>query len=310
MRKLPPLNAVRAFEAAARHISFTKAASELYVTHGAVSKQVSILETWLGAPLFSRTQSQLSLTEVGRNFLAEVTPALDRIAAASMLLRDDGISTALRISAPPTFTMRWLIPRLSGFQRREAEAEIKLTASIAPVNFQDRLYDLAIRGAHEPTLGVNSVPFMTEIIVPVCHVDLLENGRLQSPSDLGNHTLITYSTELVAWTDWLAGLGLTDLRVAGELQFEQMFFALQAALEGLGVVLVPLFLVADEIIAGRLCAPFGLVGASTRHYYANWPLGVTNNPILEGFCEWLIQEGRDTEESIHALSEAIGWSTD
>jgi len=118
MRKLPPLNAVRAFEAAARHISFTKAAKELFVTHGAVSKQVASLETWLGTALFNRAQSQLSLTEAGKTFLAAVTPALDRIAITSMQLLEHTEPTALRISAPPTFTMRWLIPRISAFQKK------------------------------------------------------------------------------------------------------------------------------------------------------------------------------------------------
>lgn len=305
MRKLPPLNAVRAFEAAARHVSFTKAAAELCVTHGAVSKQVAMLEAWLSTPLFSRSQSKLTLTDAGRSYLAAVTPALDRIAVTSMQLLAQAAPTALRISAPPTFTMRWLIPRISAFQRRHADVEIKLTTSIAPVNFQEHGYDIAIRGADQALAGVHSVPFMTEVIIPICHPDLLEHGRLQSPADLVGHTLISYGTEPVTWAEWLPAAGVPKLRAQNMLQFEQMYFALQAAAEGLGVVLVPLFLVADDIIAGRLSAPFGTQAARQRNYYANSPLAVTNNPVIVSFCEWLKKEGLETERSINILAETM-----
>lgn len=307
MRKLPPLNAVRAFEAAARHVSFTRAASELCVTHGAVSKQVATLEAWLSTPLFMRSQSQLTLTDAGRVFLAAVTPALDRIAVTSMQLLEQASPTALRISAPPTFTMRWLIPRISAFQRKRPDVEVKFTTSIAPVNFQERGYDIAIRGADQALAGVRSVPFMTETIVPICHPDLLERGRLQSPDDLARFTLIGYDTEPLTWADWLPVAGVTGLRPENMLQFEQMYFALQAAAEGLGVVLVPLFLVADDIIAGRLCAPFGMLAARQRRYYANSPLAVTDSPMIDSFCDWLMKEGLDTEQSIGVLAEGMRW---
>lgn len=308
MRKLPPLNAVRAFEAAARHVSFTKAAKELFVTHGAVSKQVATLETWLGTSLFNRSQSQLSLTDAGRTFLAAVTPALDRIAVTSMQLLEQTEPTVLRINAPPTFTMRWLIPRISAFQRRRGGVEVKLTTSTATVNFEDRIYDVAIRGANQALPGMLSVPFMTETIVPICHPDLLEQGRLAEPHLLKDHTLISYDTEPMSWSEWLPMAGQADLRISHNLQFEQMYFALQAAAEGLGVVLVPLFLVADDIIAGRLCAPFGLLGARQRRYYANAPLTTQESPVIEGFCEWLLKEGQDTELSIDQLAQTMGWT--
>lgn len=309
MRKLPPLNAVRAFEAAARHVSFTKAAKELCVTHGAVSKQVATLETWLATPLFNRSQSQVTLTDAGRTFFAAVTPALDRIAVTSMQLLEQTEPTGLRINAPPTFTMRWLIPRISAYQRKQPGIEVKLTTSTAPVNFEERAYDVAIRAGHHPLPGLTSVPFMAEIIVPICHLDLLENGQLQTPSDLAGHTLISYSTEPLSWAEWLPQAGLKAPIQTQHLEFEQMFFALQAAAEGLGVVLVPLFLVADDIIAGRLCAPFGLTAARKRQYFANTPISSNANPATENFYEWLLREGRDTEQSIELLSNTMGWKS-
>jgi LysR family glycine cleavage system transcriptional activator len=305
MRKLPPLNALRAFEAAARHVSLTKAAQELHVTHGAVSRQVASLEAWLGTPMFTRSASQLRLTDAGRRYLEEVTPALDRIAVASTHLLEQAAPTALRVSAPPTFAMRWLIPRMSGFQRRRPGVEIKLTTSIAPVNFREHGYDIAIRGSDAPVAGCRSVPFMTEIIVPICHVDLLEHGRLTRPEDLAAHTLITYATEPIRWSDWLKAAGVAELRPASVLKLEQMYFALQAAAEGLGVVLVPLFLVADDIIAGRLFAPFGTLAARQRVYFAN--AAGSGDPVIESFCDWLVGEGRDTERAIDSWAQAMGW---
>ena len=263
-RKLPPLNAIRAFEAAGRHVSFTRAAAELHVTHGAVSRQVAQLEAWLGTALFLRKPSQLSLTEAGQSYLAEATAALDRLALASLHLLDQVPPSVLRVNAPPTFAMRWLIPRLSGFQRRRPGVEVRMTTSLAPVRFEADGYDVAIRGAQAPLAGCVSVPFMTELIVPVCHTDLAEKGRLREPRDLAAQTLISYGTEPYSWPDWLAAAGAGELRPAGALRFEQMYFALQAAAEGLGVVLVPVFLAIDDIIAGRLCAPFGARAARRR----------------------------------------------
>lgn len=307
MRKLPPLNAVRAFEVAARHVSFTKAAAELNVTHGAVSRQVALLEHWLGTSLFHRSSSQLTLTDGGRSYLSEVSAVLDRLAVASMYMMQQAAPTALRVNAPPTFTMRWLIARMSVFQRKHPDVEIRLTTSLSPVNFQENAYDVAIRGGHAPLDGCGAIPFMTEIIAPVCHVDLVERLQLQQPGDLQNHTLIGYATEPYSWSDWLEAAQMPDLKAASTLKFEQMYFALQAASEGLGLVLVPLFLVIDDIVAGRLCVPFGPLAVKRRNYYANNALGPKVDPVIKSFCEWLQREGKDTEQSIASWALAQGW---
>jgi LysR family transcriptional regulator, glycine cleavage system transcriptional activator len=307
MRKLPPLNAVRAFEVAARHQSFTRAAQELHVTHGAISRQVALLESWLGRPLFVRSRSQVALTEAGHRYLAEMTPALDRIAVASSQMQTRGTTHALLVNAPPTFTMRWLIPRMSSFQRLHADVEIKLTTSTARVDFSAHDYDIAIRGARQAPPDARALPFMTETIVPVCHADLLERG-LRKPADLARHTLIGYATEPYAWASWLQAAKVPALQPASVLSFEQMYFALQAAAEGLGVVLVPLFLVADDILGGRLCAPFGMRAAMERRYYAlTAPTQAQQPPVQAAFCDWLLREGRETEQSINAWARSKGW---
>lgn len=298
MRKLPPLNALKAFEAAARHGSFTKAGDELHVTHGAVSRQVSLLEDWLGLTLFQRGASQIGLTDDGRAYAKELTSLLDHLSVVTEQMTARATPSAITVSAPPTFTMRWLIPRLSTYQRKQTAVEVRLTTSLAPVNFQENSYDIAIRGAQEPLTGCDSVPFMTETIVPICHADLVESGGLRNPTDLARHTLIHYTTEPYPWSTWFETAGIPAINGTKSLQFEQMYFALQAAAEGLGVVLVPLFLVADDIMAGKLCAPFGLHGAMLRRYYANTSPALTHNSGIAGFRSWLMLEGRSTEQAI------------
>ena len=150
-----------------------------------------------------------------------------------------------------------------------------------------------------------SVPFMTEVILPICHPDLLEKGALREPADLSRHTLISYDTEPVPWQDWLQLADVADLRPGNTLRFEQMYFALQAAAEGLGLVLVPLFLVADDVIAGRLCVPFGVELSHKRQYFACSPMGPATEGVLSAFVEWLVKEGQDTEQSIHQLTQSL-----
>lgn len=305
MRKLPPLNAVRAFEAAARHVSFTQAARELGVTHGAISKQVAALEAWLGTPVFLRSPMQLTLTDAGRTLLIAVTPALDRISVAATHLLEQRDTRTLIVHAPPTVMIRWLIPRLSSFQRRAPEVEIRFTASAAPLNFEAGGYNIAIRGAYQPPEGVVAIPFMTETILPICHPDLLEGGRLRRPQDLERQTLLSYDSEPMPWSEWLALAQKPMLRPAHALQFEQMFLALQAATEGLGVVLLPLSMVADDIITGKLCVPFGIALSRKRQYFALIAPGWHGNPVAERFCDWLIKEGRDTEHLVSQLAKTL-----
>lgn len=294
MRRLPPLNAIKAFEAAARLVSFTKAGNELNVTHGAISRQVALLESWLRIPLFRRMKSQVVLTEAGKTFLDEMGPVLDRIALAAIHLTHDTNPVTLVVNAPPTFTLRWLIPRISTFQRRHLGIDVRLTTAVSPIDFSKEEYDIAIRGADEPLTGITSRSFLTESILPVCHPDILQKLPLSVPDDLRRHTLLTYSTEPYRWQDWFQEVRTVDVKPAGTLNFEQMYFSLQAALEGLGVALIPYFMIADDIAAGRLCTPLGALGVRTRHYYANLAPSAMPSLAQNSFFDWLEQEGRET----------------
>lgn len=308
MRKLPPLNAVRAFEAAARHVSFTKAAEELFVTHGAVSRQVARLEEYFGTKLFRRTPSQLTLTDAGQLYLTEVTPLLDRLALVSMHMIENATPTALRVSAPPTFTMRWLIGRLSTFQKKRPEVELRVTTSVAPISATEFGFDVGIRGVTTPPNGWERTPFMTEFIAPVCHVDLLERSALTTPDDLRGHTLITYLTEPYDWGSWLEQAGAPGLSSTQSiLRFEQMYFALHAVQERMGIALLPLFLVIDDLIERRLCVPFGPLGLRRREYGAFYRADCEARHLIGSFCEWLREGGRDTEKSTNEWARAQGW---
>ena len=289
MRRLPPLNAIRSFEAAARHGNFTRAATELNVIHGAISRQVALLEQWIGTPLFRRLTRQVILTQEGQMLLDEVGPALDRIALSAAGIAQSK-SVTLFVDAPPTFTMRWLIPRLSVFQRRQPSIDIRLSSSIGPIDFSRRSYDIAIRRSSAPWSTALCYDFLPEQGLPVCSPELLERVGLTRPEDLAAQTLIHTSTEPEAWPNWFEKVGCKGLRGATTLNFEQLYYALQAAVEGLGIPIAPFPLVADDVMAGRLCLPFR-TAATTRRYYAVHPSIPHKKEAIKLFCEWLVEEG-------------------
>lgn len=306
MRKLPPLNAVRAFEAAARHGSLTKAAEELHVTHGAVSRQVALLEEWAGRPLFKRTPTQLVLTERGRTFQQRLTPLLDQLATAAHALVQDA-DAELRVKAPPTFTMRWLIPRMSGFQRQFPEVRIRLATATTAPDLQQGDCDVAIHSLAAEHERSDCRRFMGDCYVPICHADLLAASGGDGMRVLRDHPLISYATWPDSWKDWLDGTGVEAPPPERELHFEQMFFALQAAQEGLGCVVVPLALVLDELVQGRLAAPFALRRSRERPWLACMAEARRADPVVEGFVTWLAAEGQGSERSAAEWARGMGW---
>ncbi len=180
-RRLPPLNALKAFEAAGRHGSFTLAAEELRVTHGAVSRHIQTLEAWLGILLFERHNRRVVLTEAGRGYLPEIGAALDRMALATARQMERSQSHVLHVNALATFTLRWLIPRLSAFQRANPLVEIRLTTSNVPLAQIIEPFDVAIRGGPETRPGFVGRQFLTERRIPVCSPRCGSMGRWRSP---------------------------------------------------------------------------------------------------------------------------------
>ena len=286
-RRLPPLNAVRAFEAAARHASFTKAADELHVTHGAISRQVQALETWLDLPLFERHNRRVVLTEAGAAYLAEVGAALDRIALATARQVERNERRLLRVNALATFAMRWLIPRLSSFQMAHPATEVRLTTSNVRVPDVSDPFDVAIRGGPDQVPGHVAQPFLTERRLPVCSPALLARLPLHRPEDLRQHTLLHAATLPEVWPQWLLAAGVPDLEPRSSVTLEHFYLTLQAALDGLGVAIGPERLVADDLADGRLATPFAGPLLPARSYCTYVPEPRTRDPAVLAFCRWL-----------------------
>ena len=284
-RNLPSLNALRAFEAAARLGSVTAAAAELHVTHGAVSRQVKQLEAELERPLFHRVGTGLRLSDAGAKLLPSLTAALDLMeSGVSQVARAGG--GRLTVSCLGTFTMRWLIPRLFAFQSAHPGIEVQLVAGDAPVDFRRDGADLAIRVLRPPwPPGLIATPFVDEQVGPVLSAGLQDELRIAEVGDLSRATLLHTQTRPDAWADWFAGFEVTAVDPAADRTFEHFYFMLEAAAAGLGVAVGPAPLVRDDLAAGRLVAPFGFV-RSGLSYVCLRPDGDNANAAL--FENWLV----------------------
>lgn len=288
---LPPLTALRSFEAAARSGSFTQAAAVLGVTHGAVSRQVKVLEEWAGVALFDRVGKRVRLTAAGRRFAAHATEALDDLALAGQTLRGTGaVARVLTINALPTFAMRWLLPRLSDFQSRHPAVELRLVTSVDPLGRAKAAgFDVAVRRetGRVPS-GYRHAAFLWEKEVPVCSPALIAPAKTLSLADLQRFPLLAADTRPGAWDRWFVHAGLEGGVDAAVLRrFDHFYLALQAAVDGLGLVLGPLPLIADEIRTKRLICPIDVPGLLADPYSWFMPEGRSDDPLLADFVDWL-----------------------
>ncbi|HTT80078.1 MAG TPA: LysR substrate-binding domain-containing protein [Stellaceae bacterium] len=308
--RLPPLNAIKAFEAAARLGSFTRAAEELGVTHGAVSRQVRLLEEWLGAPLFRRTSRSVVAMPAGAELLAEAGPVLDRLAEAALRLRSAAPAAGpIRVSALPTFAMRWLIPRLADFQRDHPRFDLRiLTASTPDEQFRMEVEAVISGPVRQP--GWIGRRFLGEARLPVLSPELMRRCPLRRPDDLVRHTLLHSATLPEAWPRWLAAAGVPQLKPLREQVFEHFYFAIQAAIEGLGVVMGPLALVADELREGRLVMPIPEPALRTRGYFAYVRAAHSDAPEVSALREWLVAAGGQAEAQLPSYLAARRSSSD
>lgn len=290
LRHLPPLKTLPSFEVAARHLSFSAAAAELHLTHGAISRQMKSLEAHLGVRLFRRFGRGLELTAAGAALLPAVCTALDVVEGGARQVSGAGRSGALVVSCLPTFLMRWLIPRLYDFKARHPGIDVRLSASSAPVAFERDGVDVAIRlgvGAPWPK-GIEALPFLEEEIGPVCSPALLSRRKLKEPVDLAHHALLHTDTRPEAWADWAARRGADGLAVepSAGTRFEHFYFMLEAAVSGLGVAMAPRPLVAEDLKLGRLVAPFGFV-PSGRLYHLVYPAESADSSKVQTFRAWI-----------------------
>lgn len=286
-QNLPPLNSLRAFEAAARLESFSAAANELFVTHGAVSKQIKQLEEWLGVQLFERSGGRVKLTETGWRYLVQVQDGLDIIANATSQLMQPNRQRRLVINSTPTMAMHWLLPQLSDFQRDHPDIELRLMTSDRDISRLEVAFDVAIRRGPGDWPGYFTQPFLDEWEMPLCSPALLERNPLRDPSDLARHTLLYADTRPTAWQRWLTLAGVPELKPAATQQFDHFYLALQAAMDGMGITLGPMPMMQSEIDKGTLVAPFTSPSVAVRGYCWIVPRAVMSDPAITAFCEWL-----------------------
>ncbi|HTO84421.1 MAG TPA: transcriptional regulator GcvA [Methylomirabilota bacterium] len=294
-RHLPPLNALRAFEAAARHLSFTKAARELHVTQAAVSHQIKGLEEYLGVPLFHRHRKAVLLTEAGQLCLPGLRDGFDRLAAAIDSIRNLDNANVLTVTTPPSFAAKWLVPHLDQFRKAHPDYEVRIDASTNLVDFERENVDVAIRYGSGSYPGLESELLFEIEVFPVCSPRLCKGRHpLRSPQDLKWHTLL--HTEWRArgeepdWRMWLLAAGAPDVDWSRGPQFNDVTVAIQSAIEGQGVALGRGALVAADLKAGRLVRPFRLSVAGRFRYYLVYPAAALKRPKVAAFRDWLLQE--------------------
>ncbi len=291
-RGLPPLRALRAFEAAARHLSFTKAGAELFVTQAAVSHQIRALEEDLGVRLFRRMNRRLMLTEEGQRYLPAVSRAFDLLREATTALRAHDIPGPLTVSVLPSFAARWLVPRLGRFFARHPDIDLRIDPSVAICDFAQGDVDVGIRYGRGDYPGLRADRLLDEDIFPVCS-PLLKAGPpgLHRPEDLRHHTLL-HDDSHADWRTWLLAAGVDGVDPERGTIFTDSSMLIQAAIAGQGVALARGVLVADALAAGRLVRPFRLSLPAEFAYYFVYPERVAAHPKVRAFRDWLLEEAQ------------------
>ncbi len=300
-RQLPPLNSLRAFEAAARHLSFTKGAAELNVTQGAVSHQVKALEARLGFKLFLRRRQGLLLTEAGRACQVFVRDAFDRLTAGFEALYEKDDAGILTVSVSPNFASKWLVSRIGKFSEAFPDIDLRISASLQHIDFSREDVDLAIRHGEGRWPDLHAVCLAAETLFPMCSPGLMEGPHpLSRRENLAHHTLIHLDNR-EDWLKWLNAAGVGGLDLSKGAVFNQASLALDAAAGGQGVVLGRSALAASDLLAGRLVRPFGPSLPVGYAYYIVCPKPTAERPKIRAFRDWLIAEAKSDEMGMKAL---------
>lgn len=289
MARLPPLNALRAFEAAARHLSFSQAAEELHVTQAAISHQVKQLETHLRLPLFRRSARGVKLTEAGQALLPVLREAFDAIAATVDRLGETRNVGALTVSLRPYFAVKWLAPRLTRFWQAWPQIALRLNHTTKTASFRGDEIDIAVWWGTGDWGGVESERLLRCDLTPVCSPSLVQGPYpLNSPWALRWHTLLHEETD-EDWRRWLALAGVADLKPRKQLFIDDTNVRLETALKGQGVALTGRTLVEDDLAAGRLVAPFA-IDLERYGYFLVYPKGALAQPRIKAFRDWILAE--------------------
>lgn len=296
-RRLPPLHHLRAFEAAARHGSITRAADELHVTQSAVSHLVKALEAHLDVKLVARQGRTIVLTEAGQVYYPELEAALDRMARATERIVERAVRPMLSVNVTSSFATRWLIPRLASFCASRPQIEVRLATTERMLDFNPHRFDVSIRCIDKtalPTLrqrrdwhSVDALPFLAETKFPVCSPALLRERPLRVPADMRRHTLLHARSSPEAWCEWRAAADACGVEAVGGLTFDNLHFALQAASRGLGLAMGSRPLAQEALDDGTLVAPFPGIESSPKQYHIIRATGTSQRPEVAAFCAWL-----------------------
>jgi len=293
-RRLPSLTALRAFEAAARHLSFTKAAEELFVTQAAVSHQIKHLEEQLGTQLFRRLNRQLLLTDAGQTLVQPMTQALDLMATGIERLNRNRREGGLTVSTLESIAATWLVPRLANFRALHPEIELSLAITDHLADFDRDTADMAIRYGPGGWPRVAATKLADEEIFPVLAPALAARGpKLETPADLLQYPLI-YEDLPETWEQWFAAAGVTGREIPGGIFMPHSNLVMQSVMAGEGVALGRSFLINPEIAAGRLVKPFETDLPASSGYYVVAPEGTEDQPKIRAFTDWIVAETRAT----------------
>lgn len=300
-RRLPPLNALRAFEAAARSESFTRAAEELCVTQGAVSHQVKALEATLGIKLFNRERQRLIITDAGREYLGVIRDALDRIAAGTERVLQRQNSGVLTVSTSPDFAAKWLVYRLGRFGEAHPGIDLRVSATMHHIDFVREEVDVAVRHGDGNWSGLDAVRLCTEQLFPVCSPKLMVGrNRLTKPSDLLKTPLL-HLDDSKAWSAWFDAAGVAGADLSHGLTLNRASMLIDAAVDGQGVALARTTLAAWDLINGRLVRPFDVGLKLTRTYWMVCPKANSTKPKVATFRDWLLVEAADDVRRLRKL---------
>ncbi len=291
---MPPLNALRTFEATARLLTLAAAAAELNVTPSAISHQIKSLEELLGVHLFRRANRRLILSADGRALLPGLSDAFRRIAAAVSELETNQRQGVLTISMLETLAMHWFMPRLPNFQATHPDIEVRISTTTRTIDFEREDIDLAIRHGKGDWPGLAADFLFPLEILPVCSPTLATaDTPLNTPADLEAHILLHTTARAGDWPNWLASAGIGDLTPARALTFEKTNFALAAAMKGIGVAMTDRHIVMDDLESGRLIAPFDHALGEDTGYYLAYPVEREAHPKTRLFRDWLLREVKE-----------------
>ena len=310
-RRLPPLNALRAFEAAARHLNFSRAADELSVTPGAVSQQIQNLEDYVGAALFKRTPRGLLLTDSAQMALPALREAFDRLAEAAALLTAAVDGRRLTLTAAPSFAAKWLVPRLGNFEAAYPQVDVWLSADMDLVDFGTGDIDLAIRYGAGPYPGLEAIRLMSETVVPVISPELAAANPINAPADLARHILLHDGSpdaddSCPDWSMWLAARGVKGFDANRGPRFNQSSLVIEAAVGGRGVALAKRTLAQDDLDAGRLIVPMPIATSVDFAYFLVHPKAKGRLPQVKAFVSWLTAEAASHEIAMATLNNGAG----